>query len=106
MEVRHQDGVGRKPIKQHFAKIKFLHFVGVKPWTPNSRINTFRECHYRYMEELWWDYFEASGLAAHMVDPPRRSTAFLRQWVLPWTKPAILREHATRVMRFIRRAGG
>jgi hypothetical protein len=100
---RHQDAVGREWIRRHLSEIRFLHFVGAKPWTSNSKINTFRECHYRYMEELWWDYFEASGLAAHMVDPPRRSTALLRQWILPWTKPAILKEHCVRGARLLRR---
>lgn len=100
---RHQDAVGRQWVRRHLSEIKFLHFVGAKPWTSNSQINTFRECHYRYVEELWWDYFEESGLAAHLANPPRRSTAWLRQWILPWTKPEILKEHCVRGARLLQR---
>lgn len=100
---RHQDRVGARWVRSHLAEIKFLHFVGVKPWTDNSEIRTFRECHYRRVEELWWDYFERSGFAEHMDHPPKRSTAFIRQCVLPWTKGEILSEHLTRAVRFLKR---
>jgi lipopolysaccharide biosynthesis glycosyltransferase len=100
---RYQDFLGAKRCKALLPRIKLLHFVGVKPWTPNSEINTFRECHYRWMEEIWWDYFDRSGFARYMSSPPLRSTAFKRQWILPWAKPAILREHMHRVWRFVRR---
>jgi hypothetical protein len=100
---RHQDWVGREWIKRHLSEIRFLHFVGAKPWTSNAHIKTFRECHYRFMEEIWWDYFERSGFAAHMDKPPRRSIAFARQWVLPLSKPSIIKEHVVRGYQFIRR---
>lgn len=103
---RFQDGVGRPWIKRHIGESKILHFVGVKPWASNREVNTFRECHYRWLEEIWWDYFERSGFAVHMENPPSRRTAWVRAQILPWTKPAMLREHATRVMRLIRRVGG
>ena len=85
------------------GQVKILHFVGVKPWTRNTDVKTFRECGYRWMEEIWWDYFERSGFAAHMQNPPRRSIAFIRQWVLPWTSPSILREHCIRGCRLLKR---
>jgi len=103
---RHQDKVGAAWVGRNLHRIKFLHFVGAKPWTPNAEINTFRECHYRWMEEMWWDYFERSGFAKHMDNPPRRSTAFVRQRVLPWSKPAILKEHAVRGCRLAKRLLG
>lgn len=103
---RHQDKVGSAWIRLRLSQIKFLHFVGAKPWTPNSEINTVRECRYRWMEEIWWDYFEKSGFAEHMENPPRRSTAFVRQWVLPWTKPSIIKEHAVRGRRFVKKRLG
>jgi lipopolysaccharide biosynthesis glycosyltransferase len=99
---RFQDFLGSRRCKQLLGRVKLLHFVGVKPWTRNSDVNTFRECHYRWMEEIWWDYFERSGFAKHMSNPPFRSTAFKRQWLLPWSKPAILREHMQRGWRFVR----
>jgi lipopolysaccharide biosynthesis glycosyltransferase len=100
---RHQDRVGSTWIKERLSQIKFLHFVGAKPWTSNSEINTIRECCYRWMEEIWWDYFEKSGFAAHMENPPRRSTALIRQWVLPWSKPSIIKEHAVRARRLLKK---
>ena len=100
---RYQDFLGVKRCKALLPRIKLLHFVGVKPWTPNSEVNTFRECHYRWMEEIWWDYFDRSSFAKHMSNPPFRSTAFKRQWLLPWSKPTILREHMQRGWRFARR---
>lgn len=103
---RYSHDRGNEWIKSRLSQIKFLHFVGAKPWTPNSEINTARECRYRWMEEIWWDYFEKSGFAAHMENPPRRSTAFVRQWVLPWTKPSIIKEHAVRGRRFVKKRLG
>lgn len=103
---RYSYDLGDAWIKSNLHRIKFLHFVGAKPWTPNAEINTFRECHYRWMEEMWWDYFERSGFAKHMDNPPRRSTAFVRQRVLPWSKPAILKEHAVRGCRLAKRLLG
>jgi hypothetical protein len=103
---RFQESVGLPWIKQRTGQIKVLHFVAAKPWESNRTINTVRECKYQWLEEIWWDYFDRSGFAKHMQTPPHRRTALLRTWVLPWTKPAILREHATRVMRLIRRVGG
>jgi hypothetical protein len=100
---RFQNGLGRAWIEARRDQIKILHFVGLKPWTPNAEINTFHECHYRWLEEIWWDYFERSGFAKFMKSPPKRSIAFVRQSILPFTKPVILREHATRVARFARR---
>ena len=100
---RYSHDVGNYWIKSNLSHIKFLHFVGAKPWTPNSEINTVRECRYRWMEEIWWDYFEKSGFAAHMKNPPRRSTAFIRQWVLPWSKPSIIKEHAVRARRLVKK---
>ena len=100
---RLQDCAGLSWVKQNVHRIKILHFVGTKPWAPNSEINTARECRYRWMEEIWWDYFEKSGFATHMERPPSRSTALVRQWILPWTKPAILREHLKRASRLARR---
>jgi len=100
---RFQDFTGARWAKQRIGQVKLLHFVGVKPWTDNADVKTFRECHYRWMEEIWWDYFERSGFAAHMQNPPRRSTAIMRQWVLPITSPAILKEHCVRAGRLVRR---
>ena len=100
---RYQDFLGARRCKTLLPRIKLLHFVGVKPWTPNSEVNTFRECHYRWMEEIWWDHFDRSGFARYISSPPARSTAFKRQWLLPWSKPAILREHMHRGWRFVRR---
>jgi hypothetical protein len=99
---RFQDGFGRPWVERHMQEVRILHFVGAKPWTNNSEINTFRECRYRWLEEIWWDYFERSGFAPHMKNPPSRRTAWVRARILPWTKPAILREHATRLWRFAR----
>ncbi len=99
---RFQDQTGPRWCRQRIGQVKLLHFVGAKPWTSNTEINTFRECRYRWMEEIWWDYFERSGFAQHMENPPRRSIAFRRQWILPFTKPAILREHAKRLWRLAR----
>ncbi len=99
---RFQDGMGRPWARRRLGQFKILHFVGVKPWTDNARVDTMRECKYRWMEEIWWDYFERSGFAAHMDNPPKRSIAFARQWILPCTKPAILREHAMRLWRIAR----
>ncbi len=99
---RHQDHIGRKGVKARLDQIKFLHFVGAKPWTSNAEINTFRECHYEWLENIWWDYFERSGFAQHMDKPPNRSIAFSRRWILPWSKPVILREHGERILRFLR----
>jgi len=103
---RYQDLMGAGRCRQLVRRLKLLHFVGVKPWTPNSQVNTFRECYYHWMEEIWWDYFERSGFASHMDKPPRRSTALLRQWVLPWTKPSIIKEHAVRGSRLAKRLLG
>lgn len=103
---RYTHDLGNQWIRSRLSQIKFLHFVGAKPWTPNSEINTVRECRYRWMEEIWWDYFEKSGFAEHMENPPRRSTAFVRQWVLPWTKPSIIKEHAVRGRRFVKKRLG
>jgi len=100
---RYVHDFSRQRIREEFAKVKFLHFVGAKPWTPNAEIKSFRECRYRWMEEIWWDYFDRSGFARYMSSPPLRSTAFRRQWILPWGKPAILREHMQRGLRFVRR---
>jgi lipopolysaccharide biosynthesis glycosyltransferase len=100
---RYQDFLGAGRCKTLLPRIRLLHFVGVKPWSPNSVVNTVRECRYRWMEEIWWDYFDRSGFARYMSSPPLRSTAFKRQWILPWAKPAILREHMHRVWRFARR---
>jgi hypothetical protein len=100
---RLQDCVGVRWVKENLKRIKILHFVGVKPWTPNSEINTVRECQYGWMEKIWWEYFERSGFAAHMENPPNRPAVFLRQWILPWTKPAILKEHCVRGARLLRR---
>lgn len=99
LSKRFQDHTGRRWIKDRIAQAKILHFVGAKPWTPNSEIKTFRECHYMWMEAIWWDYFDRSDFARFMKRPPSRSTAFLRQWILPWTKFGILREHAMRAAR-------
>jgi hypothetical protein len=103
LSKRFQDKVGRRWVKNRIAEVKILHFVGVKPWTSNTEVKTFRECHYRWLEEIWWDYFGKSGFARFMKCPPKRSTAFFRQWILPWSKPEILREHATRGATFARR---
>lgn len=100
---RFQDSTGRRWIKERIGNVKILHFVGAKPWTNNAEINTFRECHYRWMEEIWWDYFERSGFAGQMDKAPRRSLAWMRAWVLPWSKPAIMKEHFIRGRRLIRR---
>lgn len=103
---RFQDKTGPRWVKRHIRQVRILHFVGVKPWTDNACVNTFRECRYRWMEEIWWDYFDRSGFVAHVVKPPRRSTARVRAWILPWTRPAILGEHCTRALRFVRRQAG
>lgn len=100
---RFQDFAGRRWAKERIGQVKLLHFVGVKPWTDNADVKTFRECRYRWMEEIWWDYFERSGFAAHMQHPPRRSIAFIRQWILPWTSLPILREHCIRGCGLLRR---
>jgi lipopolysaccharide biosynthesis glycosyltransferase len=100
---RYQDFLGRRRTRDCLTRVKLLHFVGVKPWADNSRINTFRECRYSWLEKIWWDHFERSGFAAHMEKPPSRSTAFRRQWILPWTKPEILREHCVRAGRLLRK---
>lgn len=100
---RHQDAVGAGWVRRRLPCIRFLHFVGAKPWTSNSHITTFRECHYGWMEKIWWDYFERSGLAQDTAASTKRSAAFIRQWVLPWTKPAILSEHTFRGGRAIRK---
>jgi len=99
---RFQDKTGVRWVKKHIEQIRILHFVGAKPWTSNREIQTFRECGYQWLEELWWDYFERSGFAGHMKNPPSRRTAWVRAQILPWTKPAILGEHATRLWRFAR----
>lgn len=99
---RFQQSVGLPWIKRHIGQVRLLHFVAAKPWESNGSITTVRECKYRWLEEIWWDYFERSGFAAHMNAPPSRWTARRRAWLLPWTKPAILREHATRLSRFVR----
>ncbi len=99
---RFQDKTSGSWARPRIGQVKILHFVGVKPWTDNAKVDTIRECRYRWMEEIWWDYFERSGFAAHMENPPKRSIAFARQWILPFTKPAILREHAMRLWRFAR----
>ena len=103
---RLQDCAGLSWVKKNLKRIKILHFVGAKPWTPNSEINTVRECRYGWMERIWWDYFERSGFASYMEKPARRSTALLRQWVLPWTKPSIIKEHAVRGSRLAKRLLG
>jgi hypothetical protein len=100
---RLQTVTGPRWVKENMDKIRILHFVGAKPWTPNAEINSFRECRYQWMENIWWDYFERSGFARYMSSPPLRSTAFERQWILPWAKPAIVREHMARGWRFVRR---
>ena len=100
---RLQDCAGLSWVKKNLKRIKILHFVGAKPWTPNAEINTVRECRYGWMERIWWDYFERSGLERYMSNSPARSTAFNRQWLLPWSKPAILREHMQRGWRFVLR---
>lgn len=100
---RYQDFLGRRWIGDRIDRLKTMHFVGVKPWTKNRDVTTFRECHYRRLEELWWDYFDRSGFAAHMAQPPRRSQAFLRQFILPISSPAILKEHFVRGGRLARR---
>jgi hypothetical protein len=97
---RLQDVTGLRWVKENTEKIRILHFVGAKPWTPNSEIHTLRECRYGWMEGVWWDYFEKSGFAQYMEDPPDRSTVWIRQWILPLTKPTILCEHLQRAMRF------
>lgn len=98
---RYQDFLGSRRCRQILPRLKLLHFVGVKPWTDNKAVATFRECHYQWMEEIWWDYFDESGFASHIHDPPHRSIAFKRRWMLPWLKPAILHEHAQRACRFV-----
>ena len=100
---RFQDQTGARWIKERIGQIKILHFVGAKPWYDNRAIKTFRECHYRWMEEIWWDFFERSGFAAHMAKPPARSTAWKRAWLLPWTSSAIRSEHWVRANRLLRR---
>lgn len=105
LSKRFQEGVGLPWIKQHIGEVKVLHFVAAKPWESNNTINTIRECNYRWLEEIWWDYFERSEFAVHMKEPPSRWTARRRAWMLPWTKPAILREHLQRAARFLRRDG-
>jgi hypothetical protein len=101
---RFQNGMGLRWVKAHINEVRILHFVGVKPWTSNSEISTIRECRYRWLEEIWWDYFERSGFAAHMQTPLCRSTAWIRQWVLPWTKTAILKEHVGRIACLLQKA--
>lgn len=100
---RFQDVTGRQWAQKRIGEVKLLHFVGIKPWTSNRDVNTFRECHYQWMENIWWDYFERSGFAQHMAKPPNRSIASRRRWILPWSKPVILREHLTRALRLLRR---
>jgi len=100
---RYQDFLGSRRCRELLPQIKMLHYVGVKPWTDNASVTTFRECHYRWMEEIWWDYFERSGLAEHINQVPDPKTAFRRQWLLPWTHPPILKEHWTRGGRLVRR---
>jgi hypothetical protein len=100
---RFQDVTGRRWVQKRIREVKLLHFVGIKPWTSNRDVNTFRECHYQWMENIWWDYFERSGFAHHMDKPPNRSIAFRRRWILPWSKPVILREHLTRARRLLKR---
>jgi hypothetical protein len=100
---RFQNGMGLQWVKERIAQVRILHFVGVKPWTNNSEVRTARECRYQWLEEIWWDYFERSGFAESMERPPLRSTAFHRQWILPWTKPAILAEYCDRTLRAIRK---
>jgi hypothetical protein len=99
---RFQDEMGLPWVKKHINQVKFLHFVGVKPWTSNGQIRTARECRYRWLEEIWWDYFDRSELCAHIDKPLRRSSARVRAWVLPWSQPAILQEHVQRAARFAR----
>jgi len=100
---RLQDTTGVQWLKSHIEQIKILHFVGAKPWVSNREITTVRECRYQFLETIWWDYFHRSKFAEFMDRPPRRSTAFSRQWILPWSKPEILREHSARLVRFSRR---
>lgn len=100
---RFQDEMGLPWVKKHIDQVKLLHFVGVKPWSSNREVRTVRECRYRWLEEIWWDYFDRSGLSTNMEKPPRRRTARVRAWVLPWSQPAILREHAARLTRFARK---
>ncbi len=100
---RYQDFLGSRWIADRMDRIRTMHFVGVKPWTSNRDVSTFRECHYRWLEELWWDYFDRSGFAAHVAAAPHRSRAFLRQFVLPFTSPVILKEHCVRAGRLARR---
>ncbi len=100
---RFQDLTGRRWAQKRIGEVKLLHFVGTKPWTSNRDVNTFRECHYEWMENIWWDYFQRSGFAQHMDKPPNRSLAFRRRWILPWSKPVILREHCIRALRLLRR---
>jgi hypothetical protein len=102
LSKRFQDQAGHQWIKDRIGQVKILHFVGVKPWTANAEVKTVRECNYRWLEKIWWDYFERSGFAAYLKHPPRRRIALLRAWMLPWTKPAILREHAMRLACFAR----
>lgn len=101
---RFQNGMGLRWVKDRISQVRLLHFVGVKPWTNNAEVRTARECRYRWLEEVWWDYFDRSGFAAHMTNPPKRSIAMMRQCVLPWTKPAILGEHFGKVARLFRKA--
>ena len=103
---RLQDSAGVQWVKDNLQRIKILHFVGAKPWAPNSEIKTVRECRYRWMEEMWWDYFERSCFAEHMEKPPSRSTAFVRQWVLPWTRPSFIKEHVVRGQRLTKKLFG
>jgi len=100
---RYQDTLGSRRCRSLMPSIKLMHYVGIKPWTENMHVTTFRECHYRWMEEIWWDYFERSGLPAHLSTAPQRATAFRRQWVLPWSKPEILKEHRVRALRLLRK---
>jgi lipopolysaccharide biosynthesis glycosyltransferase len=100
---RFQESVGALWIKQHIGQVKLLHFVAAKPWESNRNIITAHECKYRWLEEIWWDYFEKSDFAAHMKRPPSRWTARCRAWLLPWTKPELLEEHAARIARFVQR---
>lgn len=98
---RFQDKIGRFRTRALIKNLRILHFVGAKPWMSNSQIVSQRECLYYNLERLWWRYFESSRYSMYENFNVRPITPFIRQFILPFIKPAILQESATRLINRI-----
>ena len=95
---RFQDKIGHFRTRALIKNLRILHFVGAKPWMSNSQIVSQRECLYYNLERLWWRYFKSSRYSVHETFNVRSTTPFIRQFILPFIKPVILRESANRLI--------